>query len=53
MFKRSPKGAQSRKKRHLKLDAKNDVEQIVKSVPKGHRNDVEMGAKIDEHQCDF
>ena len=53
MFKRGSKGAQSRKKRHLKLDAKNDVEQIVKSVPKGHRNDVEMGAKIDEHQCDF
>ena len=49
----SAKGDQSRKKRHLKLDAKNDVEQIVKSGPKGHRNDVEMGAKIGEHQCDF
>ena len=42
----SRKGPQSRKKRHLKIDVKNCIEQLRKSMPKGSQNDAKMEPKI-------
>ena len=42
----SRKGPQSPKKRHLKIDVKNCIEQLRKSMPKGSQNDAKMEPKI-------
>ena len=49
----SRKGPQSPKKRHLKIDVKNCIEQLRKSMPKGSQNDAKMEPKIIDFSCFF
>ena len=42
----SRKGPKSLKKRYLKINVKNCIEQLRKSIPKGSQNDAKMEPKI-------
>ena len=51
--KRSPKGPQSLKKRHLKIDVKNCIERWRKNMPKGSQNDANIYPKVIDFSCFF